>query len=221
MGALAAESDEAPKAWQALKTAFLEWVTSPRGDAERSAELWRVFAASDWFREELRAQSRRALAERKLPRDWLGDVEHEALLEFADQLHKDPALRVDIDQIDRTFPGWIGERLHLTCGHAIARLERLSRHHEELLERIADPRQPETSDLEIDASTLINSLDGLAQMIALLDLSGHTIESIAENLNLSFAQARRLRDKERHELVRRLAVYRGKAPVVGSSSTPP
>lgn len=198
----------APNDWVPLKQAFLDWVTGPQGTSEHSQELWRIFAENEWFCGELHGQALRALAAKKLPRDWCDDVQHEVLLQFAAQLQKDPALHVDIDRVDKTFPAWIGERLHHACGHALGRLQRLYRHHDTTVSELLDYRPPKITDLQIDTGCILQSLAEPLRTIVELDLMGFSLVEIAKKVGLRRRQVRRKRDKARQDLAERLVTYR-------------
>ena len=142
--------------WEPLKQAFLARLQTSTSSSS-ATELWRLFAGDLWFQQQLEARARKTLLARVGRLDWLGDVMHEALLSFARRLAKTPDLRVDLELVDETFPGWIGAILDRECGEAIRWLRRLHRMQLAALEKIADPRAKQISDARVDVSLAIDA----------------------------------------------------------------
>ena len=192
--------------WEQLKQAFLARLHTP-SSASSATETWRLFADDPWFQQLLETRARRALLSRAGRLDWLGDVKHEALLALARQLAKTPDLRVNLDLVNQTFPGWIGAIIDRACGDAIRWLARLHRLQAETLEKIADPVDRLAADTRIDVSVAIGLQEEPYRTLLFLSAKGYSIQEIADRLDLTYWETYRRLNAGIARVRRRLSSY--------------
>lgn len=192
--------------WEQLKQAFLARLQT-QASGSTATDLWRLFAGDRWFQQQLEVRGRRALM--RVGRvDWLGDVTHEALLCFARQLSKTPDLRVNLNLVDKTFPAWIGAIVDRACGDAIRWLARLHRLGDEALEKCASPWNKLAVDARIDVSLAIDAQSEPYRTLLVLTAKGHSIQEMADELDLSYWETYRRLHAGIAQVRRRLTSYR-------------
>lgn len=203
--------------WQPLEQAFLARVQASA--AVSAAEVWRLFAADAWFRQQLETKARQALGARARDPGWLGDVMHETLLDFEEQLAKSPDLGVDFERVDETFPGWIGSILGRACKCVVRRLLRLQRLQQYAAEEVPDPHGERMVDLRIDLLLAMAALEEPYRKLLRLSALGYSIEEIAERAGMSYWETHRRVHAGLAQLGRLLASYQ--RPQGGSRSSSP
>jgi RNA polymerase sigma factor (sigma-70 family) len=154
--------------------------------------LWRLFVEHSWYRAQLRICALHALYVRSAPRQWLEDVEHEAMLILARELRRRPDLNLNRAMASKTFPVWLRTVISRDCLQAIRKLRRQQRAWRELKEgdRRSDDRA--LRDERADVSMAMEKLARPLRAALSLYSKGYTFAEIGKRMGVSTATAQRI-----------------------------
>ena len=170
---------------EGLDELYCRLVVPNRSDARST---WRLFAASPYYRRELRRSAARIVRARRLPPDRLGDIVHDALLLLADCLRRKGQLSFKPEFGRQRFAAWLGAIARAHCRWAVRRQKSRGRRCEELCPDWATAVGP-TVEWHAEFAEALASLDeGQRAVIAAYRQFG-SIEAAAAHLGVSTTTA--------------------------------
>lgn len=179
--------------WQDLKARFQQALSAPGNEPAGSwIAIWRLFVGHPWYASELRRLARQALRDRSAPPEWLGDVEHDAMLLLARSLRHARDLHMDRAKAEDHFPGWIATIIRRDCLQAVRRLRALYGRTVPLQDHDMSLDRQKIIEVQIDVSLAIEKLDEPERTVLLLHRKGMTTREIAGRLGLDDGKAYRI-----------------------------
>jgi RNA polymerase sigma factor (sigma-70 family) len=169
-----------------LRELFYAALDRPGDRSGRWLEIWRLVIEHPWYQAELHASARRLVQRSRAPHDCAEDIEHEAILLFAQELRNAPDLHVDRAKSTQHFSGWLATIIERDCLRAMRgtrrrqRLEKVDKVHVKSAEA-----RPVDLDEMIDLAAAFDKLPDEHRTVLLMRLDGLRIIDIAERLNTS------------------------------------
>lgn len=171
----------------ALKAAFLRALDLPAAQSgSHWAQIWRLFLADPWYREQLDVCARRALRKTGGRPDWLDDIKQDAVLALAAKLRRRPGLGIDPQKAQGHFEGWIGTILDRDCRASLRRLRAVQCRQSALpLHAVGnDPWQ--RVEQWIDVKLVIDRLNEPVRTATALHVAGTSPRDVARTLGISY-----------------------------------
>ncbi|MEX0710901.1 MAG: sigma-70 family RNA polymerase sigma factor [Pirellulales bacterium] len=189
--------------WLPLLRKFLQALEAAIHDPDRGHSIWLIFLADAWFRSQVAR-----IAAIVAPREWeshlVDDVAQEALLLLLRDLRRRFDLGVDRQQVEESFPAWIGSIIDKACREALRQIKRARPDQKPWPEQEPWVDQRRSMEECRRIRELVERLKHPARTIVQLAMSEHTTSEIAEMLNFSEAAVYRHLNRARRWLQNRL-----------------
>ena len=188
---LGMQPPQAQCCWRDLLPRYLRVITDKSPDSSAIwVEAWRVIVEHPWYQMELEGAARRLLCTRGAL-DWLGDVQHDAMLLLARSLQSDPDLGLDPQRIDEHFGGWMGVMIRNDCRQAFRRIHRLFAPSRELFDTHVTADERSRIEDRIDVSRAVDQLAEPGRSILTPHAHGFSVQEISSMLELEYFVAYR------------------------------
>lgn len=195
-----------PESWARLKRVFGKQEES-HCEAVEAQESWLVWLEDPWCQAEVRTRTRRALVRSRLPLEWQGEIENQALLILVKTFVRRAERHVREQLEDARLSAWLAVVIERACLQALRRLRRLYRAELQLSSIDVPCGRCASRDLRIDLAVAVDQLQEPSRSVVLLREKGYSLSETAELLGLSYKQTYYALAKGLDGLKRLLAAY--------------
>ena len=112
--------------WEDLRSRFLDYAeTAGSAGGADWRQGWQLVVLDPWYQDQLARFACKLLGHQQPQRQWLEEVQQEAMTLLARKFQSAPDLHVDPQRAERQFGAWMRTIIYRTCQEALRRLRRL------------------------------------------------------------------------------------------------
>jgi RNA polymerase sigma factor (sigma-70 family) len=156
---------------------------------ESSLDLWRKLVQSSWYQDNLRRCARKALRRAGCPLDWLGDLQHDAMLLLARQLTH---LQGGARETEVPSPAWLLTAVRGHCREALRRIQAAQCRYRPFFDGENFVDRNGKREIAIELRRAIDGLSEPERSILMELADGHSLKQIAAARGCSYKTAWRL-----------------------------
>ncbi|HVX60830.1 MAG TPA: sigma-70 family RNA polymerase sigma factor [Pirellulales bacterium] len=169
-------------------SALLELLTNPAHDPHQQ---WRRVVNHPDYCDQLQRTASLLVRKYRLPQDWQGDIEQDAILILHRSIQRRTNLGFDPGKCNGRVLGWLRVVIRSHCLQAVRRLRSRQRRYQTLDFQAWQLPDRCVPDLQRALWSAIETLPPAAQRLTRAYLEGGTVQAAADALGLSWSTARR------------------------------
>lgn len=166
--------------------------------------LWELFSEHPWFQKQLQTCAIKASKRFHAPREWIHDIEQDAMIRFGEQLQRDPTLGFESSR--GSYSGWIYVLLRTCCLKAL-------RQFRESRQTIGEPSEGEKCEdslrpvrIKLEVLEELHRLPKSQRQALSRYIAGVPVSEIASEQQMSLRSAYRLIEASLNRLKERFDV---------------